>query len=418
MWLIYNLLLTLLFPLWVPWMWLRTQKRDAKPNWDERYGNYDIPKRKKPRVWFHAVSVGEVIAALPILREVRKLLPDHEIVLTVTTSSGYHTAQDKASGLFDYLHYFPIDVPRFALNAVQRVRPDVVVIMETELWMNFLWAAKVFDAKTMLVNGRISDRSFKRSKSLRFFYKALLKNMDLCLMQSERDANRITALGAGSSKVLGNCKFDQAVEGLDAQPDEWRKKLGISGEKPVVVVGSTRSEAEEQLVVSAIAELGFESVQVIHAPRHIERAPALSELVKSKGGSVALRSRSETGSYLILDTYGELANIYAIADVVVIGGGFDNLGGQNLIQPLAHGKPVIHGPHMQNFRDVADAAVLAGASVVAADSTELFKCLRKVLERPEIKEQMGTAASDLVKQNLGASRRYAEAIAEAASTSS
>ena len=198
MFVLYNILLTLFSPVWVIWMWLRTRARKEQPNWAERTGNYDLkPDKSKARAWIHAVSVGEVIAVMPILAELRAKAPDCEIVLSVTTSSGHQTAREKAQGLYDLLVYFPIDVARFQLAAMQRVQPRVVAIMETELWFNFLWAAKVFDAATLLVNGRISDRSFRRSIRARFFYRALLSRMDRCLMQTQEDADRISALGAG-----------------------------------------------------------------------------------------------------------------------------------------------------------------------------------------------------------------------------
>lgn len=415
MFLIYNLLLTVLSPIWVPWMLWRSSRRKEKPNWKERSGDYSIaPDKSKRRIWVHAVSVGEVVAAMPILRATRKLLPSHEIVLSVTTSSGHQTAREKADGLFDHLVYFPIDVPRFQLAAMSRVRPEVVAVMETELWLNFLWAAKSFRATTLLINGRISDRSFARSKKFKFFFRALLKNVDRCLMQSESDRARILALGAPTAEVLGNCKFDQAVEGLDADPAEWRSKLGLAEGKPVLVIGSTRSEKEEALVLDAVAAIGAGRLQVIHAPRHLERAEPLAAEVQRRFGSSARRSLGETGPYVILDTYGELNRVYSLADLVVIGGGFDDLGGQNLIQPLAVGKPVLHGPHMQNFRDSAEMAQSAGASLVCRTASELAESIRSLLEDDVRRQAMGKAAKDLVQANLGASERYAEAIAEAA----
>src|ERR1044072_341675 len=199
MFLLYNILITLFSPIWAPWMWLRTRARKEQPRWNERFGTYDLKRRKdRKRIWGHAVSVGEVVAVMPILERLRSKLPEHEIVLTVTTSSGHQTAREKAVGLYDHLLYFPIDVARFQLAAMQRIQPSVAVVMETELWMNFLWAAKVFDTRTLLVNGRISDRSFRRSLKVGFFYKSLLSRMDRCLMQSEKDAARIRDLGGAN----------------------------------------------------------------------------------------------------------------------------------------------------------------------------------------------------------------------------
>jgi 3-deoxy-D-manno-octulosonic-acid transferase len=412
MWFIYNIVLTLLAPIWVPWMFVRTWKRKEKPNWKERQGLYDL-KPGPRRVWVHAVSVGEFVASKPILKELRRTLPGYEIVVSVTTSSGHQTAREAESGLFDHLVYFPLDMARFQLAAMQRVQPDVVAIMETELWMNILWAAKVFDASTALINGRISDRSYPRARKLSFFYRALLAEIDRCLMQTEVDAERIASLGGKGVAVLGNCKFDQASESQTADAAELRLRFGLSG-GPVLVIGSTRDEAEEKLVVDAIKMLQIEELQVIHAPRHLERSAALAGRVKATLGSVALRSRQETGPYMVLDTYGELATVYAVADVVVVGGGFSNLGGQNILQPLALGKPVIHGPHMQNFKDVAALASKAGATMTASTSEDLADAIRSLLSDDSRRQTMGQAARGLIEANLGASARYAEAIAELA----
>lgn len=415
MFVLYNVLITLFAPFWAPWMWFRTRARKEAPNWNERFGNYSLlPRKDRKRIWFHAVSVGEVVACMPILKELRTELPDHEIVLSVTTSSGHQTAREKAEGLYDHLVYFPIDMARFELAAMQHVQPSVAAIMETELWMNFLWAAKIFDVRTLLINGRISDRSFPRSRRIAFFYRSLLSRMDRCLMQSEKDASRIKELGAKSAEVLGNCKFDQALAGLDADPAEWRQKLGLDPALPTLVIGSTRGELEERFVFDALSSVGLDGLQVIHAPRHIERAPDLATEARKRFGDAALRSAGKAARYLVLDTYGELDKVYAVADVVVIGGGFDNLGGQNLVQPLAHGKPVLHGPHMQNFREVAAASVDAGASVVCTTPQELADNLKDLLSDPAKRERMGAAATQLVKANAGASRRYARAIAHEA----
>ncbi len=412
MFLLYNFFLTILSPFWIAWMLFRTAQRKEKPIWGERFGNYSFEFRKdRKRVWIHAVSVGEVVATLPVLKWLRTLLPDYELVLSVTTSSGHQTAIDRAKGLYDHLVYFPIDVTRFMMVAMQRVQPAVVVTIDTELWRNFVFSAKAFRATTMMVNGRISDKSFPLASKVRFFYKDLMSEVDQCLMQTPLDAERITYLGGHNVSIMGNVKFDQAVDGLDADPVEWRAKLQIPDGLPVVVIGSTRGEAEEKFVIEGLREYGLDKVCVIHAPRHLERVPALASLGSAAGASVALRSKSEKGNYLILDTYGELGQVYCLADVAIIGGGFAKLGGQNLLQPLAHGKPVIHGPYMHNFRDVAQLASEAGATRVVRTSSELAAALRDLLESPELREKMGAAARKLIQSNTGASETCARAIA-------
>lgn len=411
---IYNALLTLFSPIWVPWMLWRANRRAEKVDWQQRQGNYPIVlKSGSRRIWFHAVSVGEVVAALPILREIRRQAPDAEVILSVTTSSGHETARKQAEGLYDHLVYFPIDVARFTLNAMVRVKPKVVAVMETELWFNFLWAAEAVGAQTLVVNGRLSDRSFPRARRFKFFYKHLLALVGKVLVQTDTDRSRFEELGAMHTQTIGNCKFDQALEGLDANPAEWRLTLGIPEGSPVVVVGSTRGQYEEDFVLAALSDDRLKDVWVVHAPRHMETVPALAGRVAALFGSVARRSKGETGKYLILDTYGELSKVYSVADVVVVGGGFDRLGGQNLIQPLAHGKPVIHGPHMFNFRDVAEMASRAGATLTVDSEQSLGDALARLLADAEKRAAMGAAASGLVESNRGASEAYAAAICDA-----
>lgn len=411
---LYNILLILLSLIWVPWMIWRSARRKEKPNWKQRTGDLplDSPKKGVRRVWVHAVSVGEVLAARPILKEIRELDPELEIVLSTTTSSGQTAAQENAEGLFDHLVYFPIDVPRFVIAAMIRVRPRVVALMESELWMNFLWAAKEFRATTILVNARVSDRSFRRSRWIRPYYRALFSNLDRAMAQTKTDAARLQALGFAQPETVGNSKFDAAYEDT-AKAKDWRLELGIPSDAKVVVVGSTRSEHEEKLVLGALKAADLD-VWVVHAPRHIESAPRLASLYRAQFGEVALRSKGETGRYLVLDTYGELSGVYSIADVVVLGGSFDDLGGQNILQPLAHGKPVIHGPHMQNFQEAAAAAAEARAAITARNEQDLTEWLKRLFRSDAVRAVMGSAATALVRGNLGSSRTYAEAIVEAA----
>ncbi len=408
--LVYNLLLLVLAPVWVPWMLVRTRARKEPPRWGERLGWVRIPPPKDRRVWLHAVSVGEVVAAAPILRELRKAAPGLEIALSVTTSSGHRTAREQLDGLFDHLFYFPIDLLPCQWIAMRRVRPSVVAVMETELWMNFLWTARRFGAKTLLLNGRISDRNLRRSRPLRRFYAALLRLVDRPLMQSEPDAARIELLGARNPETFGNTKFDLALE----SPAPWRETLGIPEDASVIVVGSTRGEEEEAFVLSALEALDRDRLWILHAPRHLERVPELLAQVEARFDSTGRLSQHDRARYLLIDTYGQLGEIYGAADVAVVGGGFANLGGQNLIQPLALGVPVLHGPHMQNFRSAAESALAVGASRVCETPESLESNLRELLARPELRAKMGTAGRELVRQSAGAAGRYAEAVLAAA----
>lgn len=411
MFLLYNLLLPILSPIWFPLVWLKSKRRHEQPNWKERFGNYDHlgldPKRN--RIWFHAVSVGEVLSSAPLLRELRERFPTHDILLSVTTSSGHQAAREKLADLFDHIVYFPIDVLRWQMSAMQRVRPDYVLVMETELWMNFLYCAKLYDAKTMVVNGRISDKSFRTSQRLKGYYSTLFQWLDKVGVQSETDADRFMALGAKRVEVLGNIKFDQANEGLDANRDDWLASLGFDTNRTTIVVGSTRGAEEEDWILDALQQVGLDRLNVLFAPRHLERIPALAAQLQNRGISFAKRSEEGKGAFVVLDTYGELSGSYCIADIVIIGGGFLPLGGQNLIQALAHGKPVVHGPYMSNFRDVTAMAIRAGASR-SAEGQNLGSVLEELVSDPDRRISMGEAAASLVLGNLGASGRYVKAL--------
>lgn len=410
---IYNILITLLAPIWVPLVWHRSKRRNESPNWQERFGNFKIElDRKRPVVWVHTVSVGEVIAAAPMLKELKSLWPEVQVVLSVTTSSGHQIARERkdAGELFDHLVYFPIDVVRFMAAAMLKVKPCAVAIVETELWFNFLTMAKNFRATTLLVNARISDRSYGRSRWVKFFYESVFDQVDRVLAQTPIDAERLAFLGAKNVEVAGNTKFDEPEKNDQDARQKVRAKFGITDEELLVVVGSTRSELEEHCVVDALAGCGIENLKVVHAPRHLETVERLDSTVRTKFDSVGKWSQRQAAKYLILDTYGELADAYAGADLAIVGGGFDNLGGQNIIQPLAAGIPTLHGKYMQNFRSAADQAIKQGASRRCDGELELRAAITELLSNPEMRSQMSTAGKELVAQNRGASKRIAEAI--------
>lgn len=406
-WFIYNLLAVALSPLWVPWMILRTKRRKEKPNWQERTGEYEISRNSnRKRIWIHAVSVGEVIAARPILQEIKYLMDDYQIVLSVTTSTGHAMAKPLVGNLIDYLFYLPIDIPRFCMSAMTRVEPSVVAIMETELWFNFIVSAKAIRSKVCLVNGRVSPKSYRRSRWVKFFYASLLRNVDVCLMQTKEDAERIAFLGAQHVEVFGNSKYDEV--NLDHQRIPWREKMQVDQNTYFVVVGSMRGEAEETFIIEALKTL---DARILIAPRHIERAKSFVEAARNQGVDIGLRSQDQFHSqWVVLDTFGELASVYSEADVAVIGGSFVPLGGQNLIQPMAVGCPVVCGPYMDNFRQPFRDGKEVGAVRVANTPESLLQTLIELKNDPKARQRMGEAGKKLVAKNVGAAKRYAMAI--------
>lgn len=370
----------------------------------------------KPLIWVHTVSVGEVVAAISVLKELNEQWPDAQILQSVTTSTGHQVAQEKCleAGLVDQLVYFPIDIARFQMIAMVRARPVAVVIFETELWFNFVHFAKSFGAATLLVNGRLSDRSAPRMRSLKFFYRHIFDHLDRVLTQTQLDADRFKMAGAKNPAVFGNTKFDEQL-GLDpGMRERQREAFGIQTEDFLIVIGSTRGEDEVRFVLSALSGLDRSGVKIILAPRHIESALEVLAQTQLALGEAGLRSEKSLAPVIILDTYGELANLYAAADVAVIGGGFSPLGGQNLIQPLAWGVPVLHGEHMTNFKAATEASLAAGASITCRSPEDLRDSIFALQQDPLKRAKMGEAGKDLVSKNRGASARYAtEIITEA-----
>jgi len=352
--------------------------------------------------------VGEVMAAKPILKELRALLPDVRIVVTCTTTTGYGVARSLLGTEADYLFYFPLDLPSACKRAMASVSPSVVVIMETELWLNFVWAAKKFLAKVCIANGRMSENSFRKASRISFYYRSVFSYIDACFVQTERDGKRFRELGGKNIRVLGNSKYDEASR-IESKRD-WRSELRLTPSEKWVVVGSVRGEYEENFVLTALR--GIEA-RILFAPRHIERAEEILNKARKMGFRTGRRSLGENeAQFLVLDTFGELASTYWQADIAIIGGGFDRLGGQNIIQPMAAGCPVICGPNMDNFQEAFEAGAEGGALKVARTPSELHDLVKALLADDPLRNHMGSQGMAIVEKNRNAAKRYALAIAE------
>jgi len=414
---LYNLLLVLLSPLWLLYTLVRIVGGSWRERWWERFGFVPIPPPlSKRRLWVHCVSVGETLAALPVLKELRRALPDYEIVLTTTTPTGQRTARDSAHPWVDYFAYFPLDLPFAVRNALARIQPDALLLFETELWFNLIRAQHQRGGLVLVVNGRLSDRSFQRARRLRAFYRALLRFVDLACVQSPTDALRFVELGLSPARVevVGNTKFDQALEATDANPTEWRQQLSLPLDAPVIVVGSTRTADEERLVAEAYRRVreAMPTTCLVLAPRHLERVPEVERLLRDYGFEPVRRTQLPLPAgpvqVVLVDTFGELAQLYCIADVAVVGGAFAPLGGQNLFQPLAHGKPVFFGPHTHNFRDIAQLAKEAGVGFEVRTAEELAAGILRLLRDDTARHQIERNARELIARHQGAARRCAQ----------
>jgi 3-deoxy-D-manno-octulosonic-acid transferase len=363
-------------------------------------------------IWIHAVSVGEVVAAGILVPRLKEAFPGTRLVLSVTTPTGRRVAEERLSGV-DQVLYCPLDLAFILRKMMGRLRPLALVVIETEIWPNLLREARRAGAVTLLVNGRISDRSFPGYLRIRIFLKRYLREIDRFLMQSETYAKRIEEMGASKDRVrvAGSLKFDAVPDG--AAPISAR--LTPKG-RPVLVAGSTL-DPEERILFSVFERLRTEvpALFLVLAPRHAPRFDAVSELAVSSGLRVARRSRgddAEKADVLLLDTLGELASVYAEADYAFVGGSLAPWGGHNIIEPASWGKPVLFGPHMQNFADVARIFLEAGAAIQVEDEAQLESALRELLSSRERCEELSRKALAVVAENRGAAARTVAALKE------
>jgi 3-deoxy-D-manno-octulosonic-acid transferase len=421
---VYNLLLALLSPLLLVYLFWRLAKgKEDKNHWGERWGR--LPESvardpRRPRFWVHTVSIGELMAAVPILRELRRRFPDALILVSTITPGGREVALKQVPPA-DEVVYFPLDFPFAARRALDAARPDAVVLLEWEIWPNFLVHAERRGAKIAVLNGRVSDRGLRRGRRGSFFTRPGLDAVGLFAMQSDEDARRAALVGADPAKVvtLGNTKFDEAV--TPASADErarLRADLGIAPNVPVLVCGSTRP-GEEEILADAFgrARHAFPDLHLIIAPRHIERTDDIEAELRAAGWEnrrrsqrqgKALRSREVV---LLLDTFGELARVYAVAEVAFVGGSLLPFGGQSVFQPLAQGVPTLFGPHMNNQRDIAALAKTEGVGFEAQDAQSLADEVVRLLSLPEDeKRALGRKARALIERNQGVAARCVDAV--------
>lgn len=435
---LYNLLLLLLWPLVLLLLFWRLHKgKEDRAHWGERWGRYseDIPQHPgTPRFWVHAVSVGEVMASIPILRELRRRYPDAFILLSTTTIGGREVAQ-KQIPTADSVVYYPIDFPFTVGKALDTVRPSVILLMEWEIWPNFLAAARRRGIPIAVLNGRISDKGLSRGLKARLFTAPGLAAVDLFAMQSDEDSRRAVQVGVEPAKVhtLGNTKFDESVTPLtDVERAALRVELGIPPHVPVFLAGSTRDDedpnlpTEEALIGQAGASVlaAFPDLFLLLAPRHLERADAAQAALEAAGWRVRRRSAEKEGTIprpteflpgtaLLLDTFGELGSAYAVADIAFVGGSLVRRGGQSVFQPLAQGVPALFGPYMNNQRDIA---ALAKAEGIGFEVLNADECASEVLRLLRLPEAERTAildkALELMARNRGVAARTVDAVIE------
>lgn len=373
----------------------------------------------EPRIWVHAVSAGEVAAIHPLVRQLRETFPNGCLMVSTGTESGQKIARERikeATGFF----FFPLDLPFVVRRMIRRLRPDLFILAETELWPNFLRIAKDEGAKTVLANGRISDRSFGRYRKTRFFWTAVLDHLDIMSMIGVHDGERIISMGANPINVFvsGNCKFDQAAfSAKEVFKEQMKKLLGINGSEIIFVAGSTH-EGEEEAVLKAFGKIRerYPEIILILVPRHVDRVPRVEKILAKHGVNDFIR-RSDLGAgglkgkrVVLWDTFGELFMIYSIATVVFCGASLEPRRGQNILEPAAWGKVVLYGPSMEDFLDAQHLLQRAGAGIMVRNWEELADRCLDLLEHPQELKRRGEAGKEALLANRGATRRNMDLI--------
>ena len=373
-----------------------------------------------PRVWIHAVSVGEVTAAAPIVASLKLKRPAIKIIFSTSTETGQQMAQQLVKGA-DAFIYFPLDVPYVVRKVIRLAKPAVFVMVETELWPNFLQACKLNAVKTLMVNGRISPRSYNKYRLTRCFWKSILANLCAAGMIAEVDASRIKSIGMAKDRieVLGNAKYDAlAAMAATALQEEIARRVNQQTGERFFVAGSTHP-GEEDIVIRVYQRLlkHYPDLKLIIVPRHVERTAATMQLFQSSGlPDVITMTDMNNGKIrekeriIIVDVIGELFKIYSLATIVYCGGSLVPKGGQNVLEAAAWGKVIFYGPSMEDFSEEKILLEDVGCGVTINNEEELLQGILKVLEHPEELEGRGARGKAVVAANMGAAVRYAEMI--------
>jgi 3-deoxy-D-manno-octulosonic-acid transferase len=395
-------------------------------------------------IWIHAVSVGEAMAVRCLVDELRKIYPDKKFVISTVTVTGNKIAQGIAKE-GDFTTYLPLDLSFIVGSVIDKLMPSLFVIAETEIWPNLITYLYRRNIPVVTVNGRVSDASFKGYSRIKFLLKPILKKMSLFCVQTERDAERLMRLGVSKDKiqVTGNMKFDAS-----ARPDirrdslsingersrtidvkdyadfkkahtDYRQKLGLGLSEKLLVAASTHA-GEEEIILNVYQGLirEFPHLRLLIAPRHPERTPLILNLIKKFGFEIekisllneTTRQPDNQTTIFILDTIGQLIYFYALADIVFVGGSLIKKGGHNILEPASLSKPILFGPYMFNFGDIADLFLNHKAAIKVSGQTDLKTNIAELLRNPSRAIELGRRAQQLILQNQGATRRNVEYI--------
>ena len=389
------------------------------------------PVNGKPVIWLHCVSVGETQAARPLAKRLKQQFPHHDLVVSTITLTGQTLARDVFRNQAASIFYFPFDWRWTVRRALKTINPAVVLIMETELWPNFLRECKTRRIPVALVNGRISRQSYRRYRLIKPFLRRVLSSLSIAVMQSETDARRLEDLGMAKDKLFnaGNLKFDAELAGeLTSKTEELRARFACDKSVPLILAASTHAP-EEEIILESIQKLRQKQpVRLMLAPRHPERFNEVASLLQKSGLTWTRRTNAPSpndasATVVLLDTIGELPATYELADIVFVGGSIVDKGGHNVLEPAAAGATVVTGAHTHNFHAIVDLMNEAGALVQlpalegAVASDELAYVFEKLLSDPAEREELGRRAKQLITANRGAADRTIKLLEAHAHTS-
>jgi 3-deoxy-D-manno-octulosonic-acid transferase len=362
-------------------------------------------------IWIHALSVGEVISAIPLVKALIQKYPDKQIVFSVTTAKGMTVAKDELEGKVNALITMPVDFWLCIRRIVRFINPCVFVLVETDIWPGLLGYLKKRGVKTILVNGRVSPRTFNSYRKVPFVSRRLFAPFELCLMQSDLDSKRLLEIGVDPFEkvvTVGNIKFDREWRAFGAdERTGLSERLGLGPEETIWVAGSTHP-GEEDILIRVFQRLkeAFPSLRLIIAPRRIEQSEGILKMIRGTGLTALLKTRvsphADHYDILILDTIGELDRVYGLGTVSFVGGSLVPFGGHNLLEPASFGCPVVFGPYTHNFVLMSEQLIESGGGWRVHDEEGLYLAMESLLGDDDLRNRMGILAKEFVENNRGA----------------
>ena len=383
----------------------------------------ELPRLQSPRkrVWFHAVSVGEINVLRPLLKQIKDEKPDWECVISTTSLTGMQLAE-RLYGAEYTVFYCPLDFSWAVFTAMRRIRPNLLVLAEQEIWPNLFYAAKRRRAKLALINGRFGESGYRRYKNFRFFFRPILRMLDLVAVQSETYAGWFHSVGAYGEtiEITGSMKFDGAqTDRQNPKTVQLANLAGIDPNSDVVFLAGSTQEPEEEYALNVFETLqnDWPNLKLVLVPRHPERFEAVAQLLDERRVDWMRRTQLDSQPeqkgkrILLVDCVGELGAWWGVSKIAFVGGSMGTRGGQNMLEPAAFGAAVSFGPNTKNFRDIVDLLLQNEAAVVVHDQEEILQFVRNCLEKPEEAGQLGNQGRDLVRQHLGATHKTLELLA-------